>query len=37
MYYFPFCDYGAAIAIDPTTSPVRPRANEKAQRPADGP
>lgn len=29
MYYFPFCDYGAAIAIDPTDEPVRPRANEK--------
>jgi len=25
MYYIPFCDQGAAIAIDPTDEPVRPR------------
>jgi FAD-linked oxidoreductase len=28
IYYFPFSDYGVAIAIDPTDEAVRPRANE---------
>lgn len=28
FYYFPFCDYGAAIAIDPTDEPVNPRVAE---------
>lgn len=29
FYYLPFCDYAAAIAIDPTDDPIIPRANEQ--------
>lgn len=29
MYFIPHCDSGVAIAIDPTTEPVRPRAAEQ--------
>jgi FAD-linked oxidoreductase len=29
FYYFPFCDFGAAIAIDPTDAPVSPRGEEQ--------
>lgn len=29
FYYFPYCDWAAAIAIDPTEEPVRPRKEEE--------